>query len=99
MAVTLEQILARMTPERRARVEAEAERLALEVAMDLEYGPERPCCTDHEWLSAGGCNAGCEEHCACSVPVNICRVCGDCDYGDNEEAAEIRALCKARRDW
>lgn len=52
------------------------------------------CEAGHDWHSLGGCNAGCHpEHCACSVPVNTCRRCGDCDYGDNAEAEQVRADC------
>jgi hypothetical protein len=52
----------------------------------------------HRWKSLGGCNACCSDDCRCSVPVHECEVCGDCDYGDNDEAREIVAKCKARRD-
>ncbi|WP_419827639.1 hypothetical protein [Sphingomonas sp.] len=45
--------------------------------------------------SYGGCNACCDlgDNCGCSVPVNVCTRCGDCDYGDNAEATEVRRLC------
>lgn len=45
----------------------------------------------------GGCNAGCDlgNGCGCSVPVHVCTRCGDSDYGDNAEAAEIRVRCAA----
>lgn len=46
----------------------------------------------HEMTFRGGANCGCEEG-NCSVPVYCCVHCGDCDYGDNPEAAEIRADC------
>ena len=49
----------------------------------------------HRWVSLGGCNAGCDRDCCCSVPVHECAVCKDCDYGDNREADEIRARCRA----
>ncbi len=46
----------------------------------------------------GGKNASCDEAgCNCSVPVHQCARCGDCDYGDNKEADEIRARCKEER--
>jgi len=48
---------------------------------------------NHEWKHIGGCNAGCGNDCACSVPVHECRRCGDCDYGDNAEAVEARRRC------
>jgi hypothetical protein len=52
----------------------------------------------HRWKFIGGRNCCCEavevgEHGGCSVPVHECAVCGDCDYGDNEEADDIRAAC------
>lgn len=47
----------------------------------------------HRWKSLGGANAGCCDDCHCSVPVHECEVCGDCDYGDNAEAAEIKRTC------
>lgn len=51
----------------------------------------------HDWQSDGGCNAGCSRDCGCSVPVHVCRACGDHDYGENEEADEIRKECLERR--
>lgn len=42
----------------------------------------------------GGCNAGCGEDCCCSVPVHVCPKCGDSDYGDNPEAAQVRDECR-----
>lgn len=53
-------------------------------------------CTEigaHDWQSLGGCNAGCSKDCDCSVPVNECSRCHDCDYGDNDDAREVRRLC------
>jgi hypothetical protein len=50
----------------------------------------------HEWISIGGANAGCgDRFCACSVPVYECVKCGDCDYGDNDEADRVRGDCRA----
>lgn len=51
----------------------------------------------HDWRFIGGCNASCEleRSCGCSVPVHECQRCGDCDYGDNAEASEIRERCKS----
>jgi hypothetical protein len=46
--------------------------------------------------SVGGCNAGCCDTCACSVPVHTCTRCGACDYGENEEAHETRRQCGIR---
>lgn len=47
----------------------------------------------HDWVSIGGCNAGCSRDCNCSIPVLACKKCGDCDYGENEEANETKANC------
>lgn len=51
----------------------------------------------HDWIPYGGSNAGCDlgSSCSCSVPVNVCSKCKDCDYGDNEEAKMILERCKA----
>lgn len=51
------------------------------------------CDAGHDWQSIGGRNAGCDEDCVCSVPVNLCRLCGDSDYGDNADADEVRSQC------
>lgn len=53
----------------------------------------------HDWRYIGGCNASCDlgSACSCSVPVHECTRCLDCDYGDNEEAADIVAVCHERR--
>lgn len=54
------------------------------------------CENGHDWRSIGGCNAGCHEDlCSCSIPVHVCNRCGDCDYGYNVEANQIRADCAA----
>lgn len=52
----------------------------------------------HKWKSIGGSNAGCElgDDCGCSIPVHSCIHCGDCDYGVNAEAEQIKAECKER---
>jgi hypothetical protein len=31
--------------------------------------------------------------CECSVPVMECSACGDCNYGENDEAHETIAAC------
>lgn len=49
---------------------------------------------NHQMRSVGGCNAGCSKDCACSVPVNECAMCGESDYGDNEDARDVRAECR-----
>jgi hypothetical protein len=51
------------------------------------------CEADHDWKSIGGCNAGCSETCCCSVPVNVCSRCRDCDYGENTDAETVRQEC------
>lgn len=53
----------------------------------------------HDWQSIGGCNAGCDKDCACSIPVLECSRCKDCDYGENDEAAEVRRDCAEFRQW
>lgn len=55
------------------------------------------CENGHDWQTIGGCNAGCSEWCGCSVPVHECSRCGDCDYGDNHHADEVRSACKEMR--
>lgn len=49
----------------------------------------------HRWKHIGGSNAGCElaDACSCSVPVHECERCGDCDYGENAEAMEVKRNC------
>jgi hypothetical protein len=52
----------------------------------------------HKWIFMGGAHCGCDDGCgACSVGVYECESCGDCDYGDNDEADEIRRDCAMRR--
>lgn len=56
-------------------------------------GGDHPCdLLGHKWVFTGGANYGCEEG-RCSVPVHHCDSCDDCDYGDNEEATEVRRVC------
>lgn len=55
------------------------------------------CQVDHDMKHIGGCNAGCDELCVCSIPVHKCTRCSECDYGENEEARRIVADCKDRR--
>lgn len=50
-------------------------------------------------VSLGGCNCGCHEGACCSVPVNRCTRCGDCDYGDNDEAEDVRRQCAEKREF
>ncbi|ESY35807.1 hypothetical protein X748_14475 [Mesorhizobium sp. LNJC386A00] len=67
---------------------AEVARIEREIAQ----GPCRE--HGHDWQSYGGANAGCCDTCSCSVPVNVCTKCRDCDYGDNEEADQVRRKCE-----
>ena len=53
--------------------------------------------TGHDWRMIGGRNAGCDDDCRCSVPVHVCQKCGDCDYGDTEEAGDIMSQCESRK--
>ena len=64
------------------------------------------CQDGHRWKSIGGRNCGCEwtdedgVHViggSCSIPVLQCEVCGDCDYGENDEAKQIKADCASER--
>lgn len=48
----------------------------------------------HDWRLIGGRKAYCsEDGCGCSIPVHECTRCGDCDYGENDEAVSIMARC------
>lgn len=55
------------------------------------------CEKGHNWKHIGGKNAGCEPDCGCSVPVYQCTRCGDCDYGENEEAEKVRTFCLLKK--
>lgn len=48
----------------------------------------------HVWKHIGGKNAGCGDACCCSVPVHTCALCGDSDYGDNDEADAVLEGCE-----
>lgn len=72
--------------------QAKAEVLRIE--REIATGPCRE--FGHTWVSLGGANCGCHKDACCSVPVNQCTKCGDCDYGDNPEANEKRATCEHR---
>jgi hypothetical protein len=61
-------------------------------AQVLAGGQHQCAVLGHDWKHIGGCNCGCPDG-QCSVPVHECRACGDCDYGDNEEANDKRAEC------
>lgn len=60
------------------------------------------CGDKHNWVFYGGRSCSCdrvESKPTCSVPVYRCVSCGDFDYGDNEEAAEVIATCRKMEDW
>jgi hypothetical protein len=71
-----------------ARAEVERLERAAASATCAELG-------EHDWQSLGGRNCGCRPDGCCSVPVNTCSRCGDCDYGDNDDARAILARCAA----
>jgi hypothetical protein len=55
-------------------------------------GGQHPCAVlGHKWVFMGGASRSLEGGGYCSVPVYECEACGDCDYGDNPEAAAIMA--------
>lgn len=57
-----------------------------------------------DMVNVGGANCGCmfmddqgnPLPGQCSVPVNSCSRCGDCDYSENDEARETRSYCHER---
>jgi hypothetical protein len=57
----------------------------------------KSCESGHEWRFVGGKNAGCSDDCRCSAPVYECVNCGECDYGENDEAREVIAECDRDR--
>lgn len=83
---------AEMSPTPLERLIVEAQVLA---------GAPHPCALlGHKWVHVGGANCGCADEDGrldgcCSVPVHECEACGDCDYGNNEEARERRAECRS----
>lgn len=65
-----------------------------------EYGPPilPRCAVDgHAWKFKGGRSCCCARAeggmSGCSLPVHECETCGDCDYGENDDAADIVAKC------
>lgn len=64
----------------------------------LERAAAQASCREvgHDWKHIGGRNCGCGDWANCSVPVYGCKKCGDCDYGDNEEARQKIAECEDR---
>ena len=73
----------------------DAEDRAAQLRLAIRQGPCRE--HGHDWQFLGGRNAGCADRCGCSVPVNHCAKCGDCDYGDNDEAQAIVRACEQER--
>ncbi len=63
------------------------------IAVAQAGGPHPCAILGHKWKHIGGANAGCHELCNCSVPVHNCEICGDCDYGDNKDADDIKEQC------
>lgn len=64
-------------------------------------GGDHPCSIlGHKWRHIGGRWCGCKdtETCGCSVPVHECDACGDCDYGENDEARWIITKCEFREE-
>lgn len=60
-------------------------------------GADHPCAIlGHVWVSDGGANCGCPDG-HCSVPVHRCDSCGDHDYGENEDADDVRRNCTVER--
>lgn len=61
-------------------------------------GGDHPCgVLGHRWVFSGGANCGCKDFLGCSIPVYECEACGDCDYGDNDDALEVRTHCAETR--
>ena len=54
------------------------------------------CEIEHDWQIVSSRNCCCGED-GCSIPVMECSVCKICDYGENDEAAEIKAKCEETR--
>ena len=52
-----------------------------------------PCAAGHTWRHNGGKNCGCHPDAQCSLPVHECIVCGDFDYGTNQEADRKISSC------
>lgn len=75
-----------------ANTEAEVEAIKRKIAAEQSCSVR-----GHVWVFVGGKNAGCSDVCGCSVPVHTCRDCGDCDYGDTEEAGDIMSQCESRK--
>lgn len=79
-------------------LQAELEAAEARVAQIKRALTAAPCSeVGHRWRFMGGRNVGCEDmgkDCSCSVSVHECEVCGDCDYGDNPEHAEVLARCR-----
>lgn len=78
--------------------EAEYYRLKEKAGEVSRPNPEQCQESGHVWKFVGGANAGCCEDCACSTSVHQCIVCGDCDYGENDETADIIANCSDREE-
>lgn len=78
--------------------EEEFYRLKEKAGENLTRDPSLCIKNGHTWRFKGGANAGCCDHCDCSVSVHECIVCGDCDYGENDEKADVLANCDTREE-
>lgn len=65
-----------------------------------EYGPaikSQCAASGHRWTFTGGRSCCCAKVGAgksgCSLPVHVCDVCKECDYGDNDESKRIVDRC------
>jgi hypothetical protein len=85
-------------PDTRLREQIDAARA--ELARLERLATVAPCAAKgHDWRHIGGMNCCCSPDGRCSVPVYECAWCGDCDYGENDEAAEKRRNCAEEGTW
>lgn len=77
----------------------EAEALVERLKLQIKQGSCQE--TGHDWKFLGGRVLGCEleDDCNCSASVHICVKCDDCDYGENEESANIKEDCQIRKSY
>lgn len=78
--------------------EDEYMRLKEKAGETVRRDPSACIANGHTWKFFGGTNAGCHEACSCSVPVHECIVCGENDYGENDEAVGVRENCEEREE-
>jgi hypothetical protein len=70
------------------------ERLIAEAAV-LAGGVHECAVLGHDWQPVGGAGRETSDGRWFSVPVHECRACGDCDYGENDEASAKREEMEA----